>query len=247
MDSRDNTAPPVLSIRQDLVWGFALTTAVCLAAAWFWQLTPAAPAIAVGLFAFIGWGVVTHWPVDQDFNPANRATLARSSLVVTLVASAPFIGHLTNGHLDTQLWCYAIVALTALILDGVDGALARANRCESRFGARFDMELDAALILGLCIAVLTLDKAGAWVLCLGLMRYAFVAGSAIWHWLKHPLPDSFRRKTVCVWQLVTLMVALLPPVSPAFAGITLATALALLAWSFGLDIRWLHRRRFSHD
>ena len=40
-----------------------------------------------------------------------------------------------------------MLASVALILDGVDGKVARRTRNASAFGARFDMEVDAFLIL----------------------------------------------------------------------------------------------------
>ena len=45
----------------------------------------------------------------------------------------------------------------------------------SAFGARFDMEVDALLILVLSAGVWWFDKAGAWVWLSGLLRYAFIA------------------------------------------------------------------------
>lgn len=247
MDFQNKRTAPAIAVKLDLAWGLAVTMATALAAVWYWRLPIQTMASALVMFVFLSACVLRFWPSDQSFGPANRATLLRASLVITLLASAPFIGQLSAGNWDTQLWSYAVLALVALILDGVDGAIARAKQCESDFGARFDMELDAALILGLCIAVLALGKAGAWVLALGLMRYAFISAATVFHWLNAPLPDSFRRKTVCVWQIVTLMVAILPPVPSAFASVTLALALGLLAWSFARDIRWLFQRRFAHD
>ena len=47
----------------------------------------------------------------------------------------------------------AALAGFALALDGVDGHLARRFDQVSDFGARFDMEVDAALILVLCIGL----------------------------------------------------------------------------------------------
>ncbi|MFN2361306.1 MAG: CDP-alcohol phosphatidyltransferase family protein, partial [Marinobacter sp.] len=188
------------------------------------------------LYLAIAAPIVRYWPSGRDFGWANRATLVRAALIVPLVGAAPFIAGLGN-----WLWLYGSLCLLALILDGVDGAIARATHSTTEFGARFDMELDALFILGLCIAVMALDKAGAWVLALGLMRYAFLAAG---HWLdfmKQALPESFRRKTVCVWQVVTLMIAILPITSTAFATWTLATALALLCYSFLTDLRWLYQ------
>lgn len=201
--------------------------------------------IATLLYGFICMAVVTRWPRDKDFGWANRATLFRSSLIVALVASAPFISAPPSA--TYALWIYAIGALIALILDGVDGKLARATNSASAFGARFDMEMDALLILGLCVAVTASGKAGTWVIALGLMRYLFVAAASVVEWLNQPLPESFRRKTICVWQIVTLMVAIVPPIPSMFAGLTLATALLLLAWSFMTDVYWLYERRFRHE
>ncbi len=247
MDSRNKTAAPTINVRQDLTWGLVFIAIACLTAIWYWQLPLLVSLLAVSLYAAVAVCVLRFWPANQDFGPANRATLMRACLVIVLVSAAPFLGQLPPDNLEAQLWSYAVVALIALLMDGVDGALARAHNCQSEFGARFDMELDAVLILGLSIAVLALGKGGAWVLALGLMRYAFIAGAAVFPWLNAPLPESFRRKTVCVWQLVSLMVALLPPIPPMFASASLALALALLAWSFAVDIRWLHQRRFAHE
>ncbi len=39
------------------------------------------------------------------------------------------------------------------------------------------------------------------------------------------------------------MVCLLPVIAGALATMLLALALALLAWSFAVDVRWLYRSR----
>jgi len=195
------------------------------------------------LFLIQGGFILLYWPARQPFGWANRTTLLRSAIVLSLVAWAPFLSPATTAG----LWLYAIACLLALILDGADGKVARATNSHSEFGARFDMELDALFILGLCLAVFMLGKAGAWVLLLGLMRYLFIAAGQFLAWLNHPLPESFRRKTVCVWQVVTLMIAVIPPIPSGFASVTLAIALLLLAWSFYLDVRWLFVRRLHHE
>lgn len=241
MDSNGRSASIRVPLRLDLAWAFALLLILSLAAGRLTDLPPLFFGFSLVLYGIIAVGVIHYWPANRDFGWANRATLLRACLVIVLVALAPFAG-----GIEGSLWLYAWTALLALVLDGVDGRVARATGSQSKFGARFDMELDALFILGLSIAVLALEKTGAWVLALGLMRYAFVGASRFINWLNTPLPDSFRRKTICVWQIVTLLVALLPPVHELFASITLATALALLLWSFVLDIRWLYQRRDSH-
>lgn len=241
MDSNGHSASNGIPLPLDLAWGFGLVALLCLATGWLITLPTLFYLLAAVLYLGVSGLVIRAWPETRDFGWANRATLLRGSLVIVLVALAPFAGHLAD-----SLWLYGWMALLALILDGVDGKVARATGSESDFGGRFDMELDALFILGLSIAVLSLGKAGIWVLALGLIRYAFVAASHFADWLNAPLPDSFRRKTVCVWQIVTLLVAVLPPINTLFASITLATALALLVWSFLVDIRWLYQRRHPH-
>ena len=61
-----------------------------------------------------------------------------------------------------------------LALDGLDGRAARGQGLASAFGARFDMEVDALVILALAAIAAGLGKAGPWVLALGLVRYGFV-------------------------------------------------------------------------
>lgn len=242
MDSNGNSASSRFPLQLDLAWGFGLVALLCLATGWLTAPPDLFYLLAAALYLGVCGLVIRVWPETRDFGWANRATLLRGCLVIVLVALAPFADRLSD-----SLWLYGWMALLALILDGVDGKVARATNSESDFGARFDMELDALFILGLSIAVLALGKAGIWVLALGLIRYAFVAASHLLSWLDAPLPGSFRRKTVCVWQIVTLLVAVLPPINTLFASATLATALALLVWSFFLDIRWLYQRRHCHD
>ncbi|SNB55447.1 Phosphatidylglycerophosphate synthase [Marinobacter sp. es.042] len=242
MDSNGHSASQRMPLSLDLVWGSGLVVLFCAVTGWLTQPPVLFYLLSAVLYLALCALIIRFWPEALDFGWANRATLLRGSLVIVLVALAPFADHLTD-----SLWLYGWMALLALILDGVDGKVARATGSQSEFGARFDMELDALFILGLSVAVLALGKAGPWVLALGLIRYAFVIASHFLDWLNAPLPESFRRKTVCVWQIVTLLVAVLPPVNALFASITLATALALLVWSFFLDIHWLYQRRHHHD
>ncbi len=234
MDSPTRTFHLPLGV--DLAWGAGLTAVLVASAGIGFQLPGFFYIAAALLYMAVALPVFCYWPSGRDFGWANRATLARAAMVVLLVGMTPFVAGLGN-----WLWLYGSLCLLALILDGVDGAIARATRSTTDFGARFDMELDALFILGLCVAVLVLEKAGAWVLALGLMRYAFLAAGQWLDFINRPLPESFRRKTVCVWQVVTLMIAILPITSTAFATWTLATALALLCYSFFTDLRWLYQ------
>jgi phosphatidylglycerophosphate synthase len=101
------------------------------------------------------------------------------------------------------------------------------------------METDSLLILLMAALVWQLDKAGAWVLVSGLMRYLFVAGAAIWPWLSGSLPASRRRKAVCVLQVLALLLALAPAVGQSWSALIAVGGLFLLCYSFAVDVIWL--------
>jgi len=60
-------------------------------------------------------------------------------------------------------------------------------------------------------------------------------------WMQRPLPPSQRRKVVAVLQVVSLVIAIAPFVSPGVSAPLSACALALLTWSFLIDVAWLRR------
>ncbi|MDT0301841.1 CDP-alcohol phosphatidyltransferase family protein [Streptomonospora wellingtoniae] len=162
--------------------------------------------------------------------PADAVTLARVGLiagVAALVGDGLFGGDVPNVLL-------AGLAAVALVLDAVDGAVARRTRTASALGARFDMEADALLLLVLSVHA-ALSVLGAWVLAIGAMRYAFAAAGRLVPRLREPLPPSDARRAVAALQGIAL-VAAAPDLLPVPA-VTAATggALALLVWSFGRD------------
>ena len=168
--------------------------------------------------------------------PAGWVTLARATLAVGVAAltAASFERAVAVGTLVT-------LASVALALDFVDGWVARRTATESALGAKLDGEVDAFLILVLSIEVA--PSAGAWVLAIGLARYAFLAAGWTLPWMRARLPRRNWRKTVTASQGVALVIAA-SRVAPATASrILLAIALALLAESFGRDVWWLWRRR----
>lgn len=179
-------------------------------------------------------GVGRSHPLSH-FGWANRVTFARAALVA-LAAGA--IGETPSAAIATAV---VMVSLVVTALDGVDGWLARRSRLASAFGARFDMEVDALLMLVLSVLVWQHGKAGAWILLAGLLRYLFVAAGWLAPWMRQPLPASLRRKAICVVQIGGLMVAMLPAVPPPSAAFVSAITLGALVYSFLADTLWLWR------
>lgn len=169
---------------------------------------------------------------------ANRVTLVRSILILLIAAVIPF-----PDIAQQYGWTLAMVSLLALLLDGVDGMVARRTGTESAWGARFDMEMDAVFILALSMLLVSMGQAGLWVLMLGIMRYAFVGAGQVWSWMQRPLPPSFRRPAVCVWQIATLLACLVPIVPNLVVTLSLVLALVLLLMSFAIDVGWLYQHR----
>jgi phosphatidylglycerophosphate synthase len=180
------------------------------------------------------WRLAAYHPFNR-LGIANRITMGRGVLAALL---AGLIGMGSETRLQCAAFC---VAMIASALDGVDGWSARRTGMSSSYGARFDMETDALLILVLSLLAWQFDKAGAWVLGSGLLRYAFVAASWAVPWLQGPLPPSGRRKTIAAVQTVFLVSAIAPFVPTAISTALCAVSLTLLAWSFLSDIVWLKR------
>jgi phosphatidylglycerophosphate synthase len=198
-------------------------------------------AAAVSIASVAGAGVVLRLAsvhlADGILGIANRVTLVRGAL------AALAAGLLLAEPRRERAWFAVAVIAAALALDGVDGALARRRGLTTPFGARFDMETDALTILILCALAWRFERAGAWVMLGGLLRYAFVAAGSVWPWLRRPLPPSRRRQTACVVQIGALIACLAPVAPPRVAGSIAALGLAGLAVSFAADILWLGRVR----
>jgi phosphatidylglycerophosphate synthase len=199
--------------------------------------------LVYGIGAWLLWRGLGAHPHPR-FGPANRVTLLRlgmAALLAALVGEA--LPRPPLASMPAAAWWLVVIATATALLDAVDGALARRSGLASAFGARFDMETDAAFTLVLCALVLQAGQAGPWVLASGLMRYAFVAAARPWPWLAGALPPSKRRQTVCVVQITALIVCLGPIVPPPLAAGLAALSLALLTLSFAVDVRTLARQR----
>ncbi|KPI11594.1 CDP-alcohol phosphatidyltransferase [Actinobacteria bacterium OK074] len=186
-------------------------------------------------FALAMWAVLTRAVLRSPlrrFGPANRVTLGRATLVGGITA-------LVADSFESAPPITVMVGLTAvaLLLDGVDGKVARATGTSSALGARFDMEVDAFLILVLSVYVSA--SLGPWVVLIGAMRYVFVAASWAWPWLNGELPHSMARKTVAAVQGVALLVAASGLLPYQAGACVVASALGSLGWSFGRDVLWL--------
>ncbi|WP_211754477.1 CDP-alcohol phosphatidyltransferase family protein [Nocardioides gansuensis] len=198
------------------------------------------PAAALGLACGVGLaGALRHGLAASGtarLGPADLVTLTRAALacgIAALVADA-YLRHPAVPTLVT-------LTVVALVLDAVDGRVARQSGTASAFGARFDGEADAFLILVLSVYIAR--EAGAWVLAIGTVRYVFGAAGWLWPWMGCTLPFRDWRKVVTAVQGIVLCVAAADVLPDGVRDLALVVALALLAESFGRDVVWLWLRR----
>jgi phosphatidylglycerophosphate synthase len=98
------------------------------------------------------------------FGLANAVTSLRLALVLALTAPSALL---------SERGAVALV-LGILLLDLLDGWLARARGDASLFGAHFDMETDALLVFVVTLRLWLVQGHGVWVLTAGLLRYVYV-------------------------------------------------------------------------
>ncbi|MGD9961532.1 CDP-alcohol phosphatidyltransferase family protein [Nocardioides sp.] len=191
-----------------------------------------------------------------SFGAANAVTLTRLTLVAAVVAltvfelglapqgETPLDGHHINDFLPgaAPVHALALLAAVALVLDGVDGYVARRTHGETALGARFDMEVDAFLILVLSIHVAHATDRW-WVLAIGAARYLFLAAVEVWPWLGEPSPPRPWAKWVAAIQGIVLTVVAWAVLAAWLETLLLAGAAVLLAESFGRQVLWLARHR----
>ena len=170
--------------------------------------------------------VVTQKPVSPrlwGLGVANAITLFRLSLLMVASAVLP------------TAWAFLVV----LVLDGVDGAVARRLGEDSAFGAQLDMETDALFVAVLSV-VSIVAGAPLWVLGFGALRYALVLARVVFPAeARRERRTSFGRAAYLV-AVVTLLVSL--ELGPSMlATALLALGLGGLMLSFAGDFAMLRR------
>ena len=207
----------------------------------FGELYPVKAGVLFALISILAIGFLHSNHPFAQFGPGNQLTTARAMLVALVAA---MIGETGLTQVQTGA---AGASLLVVALDGLDGWVARRTQMTSEFGARFDMEVDALLILVLSVLAWRCGKAGAWVLASGAMRYVFVATGWRAPWLRAPLPPSRRRQSVCVIQVIGLSLAVMPLTGSPLSDLLAALVVGSLCYSFAVDVQWLWQHRSPEE
>lgn len=193
-----------------------------------WPVADARPlafAAAASILALVGIGS-GRWTARGRFGFANGITLTRLGLV-------PVVAALPPGPPA------AVLVLSILVLDGLDGWVARRFHESSAFGAKLDMETDALLVAVVTVKLAVSHRLGPWILIPGLLRYAY-AVAVRFATVRAEAPRSSLGRVVFV-VLVLCLEASLWPVEPIFRPLALAAAV-LTAYSFAVSAYWSFSR-----
>lgn len=180
-----------------------------------------------------------YQPSTQVFypslGPANHASLLRGVLLAWL---AGFL--LLPRSVGWPGWAPAALYTTAIILDGLDGLLARLTRHVSKLGQRLDIGLDGMGVLVASALGIAWGQLPPWYVLVPLAYYAFISGQ----WLRrklglalHPLPPSSTRRAMAGIQMGFLSAILWPVLPPALT--TVAATVVMIPFLAGFLRDWL--------
>lgn len=220
---------------------WSLTMAIIsLAAMATWLVAPAwlTPEVAtlsyalcaIGPFGylFLAIGGYRRW--------ADRVTFFRVLLGVVL-----FAGHAFD---PVAAWWKVGVATLVIVLDGVDGAIAR-RQGPTEHGAVFDMESDAFYLITMCGVARLYLGVTPWAFVIGGLRPLYVCLWAVLRFYREPpspnRQGSQRGRSIHVALVVALIIDLAPWLPLAFKHACTAVAVALIAYSYSIDVAALWR------
>ncbi len=170
--------------------------------------------------------------------PADAVTAIRAALVGLVAGWAVLVA---LGSMPATSWWLLGVALLALVLDGVDGAVARRTGSATQVGAVLDAETDAVMMMAL--SVIAVHQVGPWIVLAGGLRYLFgILEATRWNagsLPRCPLPARSSRRVVAAVSALSLAASTAPVLSASLTMVLSGIALALLLVSFGLDAVWL--------
>jgi len=185
----------------------------------------------VGVTALVSFAILlarsrAEWAVERRTIVPNLVTALRLLVIVTasiFVSGKPGV-----------LWAALVIGVFAL--DFLDGWLARRANGVTAFGARFDMETDALVVLVVDVELWMRGQFGVWILTSGLLRYVYVLSVALLPARGGEVPRSSLGRNAFGTLVLGLCVAL---VSPTTVG-TIAAAIgsAAVTLSFVRSFYW---------
>ena len=172
----------------------------------------------------IGMGALLFSKRMKRFGLANTITTTRLLLLLVVIFLSSVI--------DTRLTGAALIVV--LVLDGVDGYVARRRNEQSEFGGRLDMETDA-LFAALTTTLLFVEfEYSILILIPGYLSYLFVWIKLIFGVSDMPAPEMPWVKHLAVAFFISLVTPFLLPERIAMVAVWIGCALVTI--SFGQEL-----------
>jgi phosphatidylglycerophosphate synthase len=189
-----------------------------------WPLV-ATGAISFGVLFAAGFG---RYTLAGRFGAANVITALRL-LVLFCIVLVPK---------GATLLPLAAAFGVAFALDGLDGWVARSRDSASEFGAHFDVEVDAWLVLVLNAELWYQREFGPWIFVSGLLRYFYVLALSAFPSHSGPAPRSLFGRLAFTGLVVGLLVALIAPSSLGEPAAFFGTALVAISFARSFRLSW---------
>lgn len=195
-------------------WSLLHATLVlfALSASVWWEAPFILAVCAFGSFAWYGLQMRGNWTPGGRFGAANGITTVRLAACLFMLGSYTSLPplYLTLG------------ALAVLLMDGLDGYLARKQQTTGLYGATYDVEVDALYTAMLALLLVALKDVGAWVVLVGAWRYVYQLVTSYVPPRRHPASSTVFGRWCYGLSVVGMAVSLTLPN-------TLATTLAGVA------------------
>ena len=182
---------------------------------------------------------------EKQFSYASLITYARciiNILIFSIIINSEIYTSLIINNNEKNLLLFLLIISVGL--DGLDGYIARYFKESSLFGYKFDLETDTLLILILSISVYLNIHGNLIVLLIPFYRYVFFALQFKYQWLKNNLPESYRRKLICLLVISILIICHIPKIPIYMIMPFIYLSIFLITFSFLKDIIWLYKNKF---
>ena len=216
-----------MQIKQIKKWNDAHAFVLLIAGALMLFYQSIIPLLIMGAISFLAYIFQQRFFLSQ-YQPwggyANWVTFFRMGLLIVV----------SYNHAQFSNLALALLLISVVLLDVVDGYLARKFNLQSDFGLYFDMETDAFYVAVVSSILYLKGMAPQWLLFVGFLRYLNVAAYAIFQ-VKPKKEPKQRFASIIAGTFFTILSAafILPPTVRLIA---LSVISVLIVISFGKSI-----------
>jgi len=179
---------------------------------------------ALALASFIWFFLIMKKSIKKlkpFYGPGNWVTFLR---LIGLIYLLTFYNDLDSFSIGT-------LASAIIILDAVDGFVARKTNTVSEFGAWFDMETDAFYVALMGVILYQLGLVGYWILIPGFLKYVYSLGIWLFNVSEKQETSSKIGKYIAGFMFISLVLPFFIPKD--IATIILIFATIGIVFSFG--------------